>query len=324
MDQYGGQTSQPVQPVQPGQTYQPGQVQPGQPGQMNQPVGVQPTQPGQVSQLVQSSPWELSEDQLNRLGWTSFYNACKQIIDYEYATAFKWRTSLPYLEAGNDPDNIFDHRFESESDIITIPSQHRLVSAEVRSDFKVLTAQTGDPGVAQALTTRAARRVALGAELVCLFGRDAETELDKQGIKHDNIDEQESRLTEPGQGPVDASILDSVLRAIEELQTRGHFGDYCAVVAPDLYRQAFQPIQSTQDAPIHQIRPLLAESGFNLSRALDTGVGVVFSRGGGTIYLTCPRPPHIVWVQEERDFVLGILERFRLLVNDPSAVEPLR
>jgi uncharacterized linocin/CFP29 family protein len=127
-----------------------------------------------------------------------------------------------------------------------------------------------------------------------------------------------------------SDILDILLKGIERLRNSGHFGEYCAVVAPDLYKAAFAPRSSLgtdwdaqREAPIYQIRPLLREGGFGYSRMLMPGTGVIFSLGGGALTLAVPREAHVQFVSMDRDIILSVQERFRLLINRPDAIVPL-
>src|SRR5262249_1167681 len=113
-------------------------------------------------------------------------------------------------------------------------------------------------------------------------------------------------------------ILESILRGIQQLQQGGHYGEYCAIVAPHLYQPAFRPRsirpdddieapngrypQRTDltDAPIYQIRPLLREGGFSYSRMAIPGTGVIFSTGGASMYLAVPEDAHVAFVRISR------------------------
>src|SRR5215212_7906331 len=115
-------------------------------GQMNQPA--QPPQWGQPAQPPQPPQWGQRAEDLDRLGWAGFQDMFEQTIHSEYTTAFKWRSTLPVLPTAADQDNIVDYRLKlpaptARTPAVSMPSKPRLVSAEVRSDFKVRVDQRG-------------------------------------------------------------------------------------------------------------------------------------------------------------------------------------
>jgi uncharacterized linocin/CFP29 family protein len=121
------------------------------------------------------------------------------------------------------------------------------------------------------------------------------------------------------------SVLHAILRGIEMLQRNGHYGEYCVIVAPNLYRQAFEPRSSTLDAPIHQIRPLLKEGGFRPSWMAHPGTGVIFSLGGHTLDVAIPVDAKVELTEERAGVAcLRVVEQFRLRVNDRTAVVQFR
>jgi hypothetical protein len=158
---------------------------------------------------------------------------------------------------------------------------------------------------------------------VILHGAGARPFLEKLHIDQDNpreLPEQEG-LFDPGQGDVTKPILDSILEGIQILQQNGQFGDYCAIVSPTLFREAYTPRQSPLDAPIYQIEPLLRKNGFLYSEAADGKRGVIFSLARSTINLAVPKD---TYVERLTDDEFGqprfrVAQQFRLVVDDTKA-----
>lgn len=272
--------------------------------------------------------WELDSEQLRKTGWTTIWNDIKNKIRDEAARMRKVRSLLPLFgDQSTNPDAIVDYRqnrIDADNPMMSIdPSRQRLVSAELKAEFRVAAEQYGDPGVAMALVARAACKIGAAEDALLLHGSDAGPALAAMNVAHRNVDKQESRLFAAGLKPVNGSILDLVVNAISVLQMKGHHGEYAAIVAPNLYHQAFKPETGLSDAPIHQIRPLLVEDGFRYSNAAPAGTGVVFSLGGDVISVTAPRDASCGFIREDNGAILCVAERVRLLVNDPTAIAPL-
>jgi uncharacterized linocin/CFP29 family protein len=273
-------------------------------------------------------PWELNEGQLARLGWTDFYWTSIRPVAHEEATsARKVRPAIPLFGQSNDPNahpnTVHDYRL-NVGPPLNVPDRQPLVSAEIRCPFRISSEQKGDERVAQALVRAAAHRVGRGEDAVEVLGRDASSALQSLKLTSQNLAQQTSRLIGPRQAAVGQPILNSIIKAMQALQTRGYFGDYWAIVAPDLYREAFQPQTGPLDAPIHAIRPLLSEEGFRYSPAVPPTKGVLMSIGGGTVHITVPRDVHVRWAEEGRDITLEVATYFRLLIIDDGALEPLQ
>lgn len=272
--------------------------------------------------------WELDSEQLRRTGWTAIWNDVKNKIRDEAGRLRRVRSLLPLFgDQTTDPDAIVDYRtnqIDGARPVISIdPSRQRLVSAELRAEFRLALEQYGDAGVAMALVSRAASRIGTAEDALLLHGDDAGPALATLNVAHRNLDKQDSRLFPSGVKPVNGHILDFIVNAIGTLQTNGHYGGYAAIVAPNLYQQAFKAENARSDAPIHQIRPLLIEDGFRYSNAAAPGTGVVLSVGGDVINVAAPRDTYCGFVREDNGAILCVAERIRLLVNDPTAIAPL-
>jgi uncharacterized linocin/CFP29 family protein len=272
--------------------------------------------------------WELDSEQLRRTGWTAIWNDIKNKVREEAGRLRKVRSLLPLFgDQTTDPDALFDYRtnpIDRARPMISIdPSRQRLVSAELRAEFRLAPEQYSDVGVAMALVSRAASRIGAAEDALLLHGEDAGPALAVLNVAHRNLDKQESRLFPAGLKPVNGPILDLIVNAIGALQMNGHYGGYGVIVAPNLYQQAFKAENARSDAPIHQIRPLLVEDGFRYSNAAPPGTGVVVSLGGDVINVAAPRDASCGFIREDNGAILCVAERIRLLVNDPTAIAPL-
>src|SRR5262245_4985700 len=169
---------------------------------------------------------------------------------------------------------------------LSISAGQNLVPAKIWVNFELSPEQYNDENTAAALATKAAYKLALAEDFVILLGDAAETILDKLNVTHQYLSAQPALFRD--RRVVKKPILESIVEGIERLREKNHHVEYCAIVSPDLYREAFAPRQSTIDAPIYEIRPLLKENGFTYSPALPDNSGVVFSLGGRTIDMAVP------------------------------------
>ena len=177
--------------------------------------------------------------------------------------------------------------------------------------------------VAIKLATIAAYKLALIEDFILLLGIRAEPRLREMNVFARNLDRQ-TGLFADNPTPISRSILESVLEGIRLLRERNHHGEYCAIVAPDLYQRAFQPRTNAMDAPIYEIRPLLREGGFQYSPAAPEGTGVIFSLGGSTVDLAVLVDMMAELTDEENGIVfLRTVEQFRQRINDPTAIVAL-
>jgi len=151
--------------------------------------------------------------------------------------------------------------------------------------------------------------------------------LETDGRAEKLLDAERGSPAEPcfGYGTVDpGTILDSILQGISDLQERGHYGEYCVLVDPRLYQAAYTPKPNDiTSAPIYQIMPRLREGGFGYSLMMPPKTGIVWSLGGNALGVAVPREPHLVFIRKDRDVILSVQERVRLIVNEPRAVAQL-
>jgi uncharacterized linocin/CFP29 family protein len=202
-------------------------------------------------------------------------------------------------------------------------SGQTLVPLKIWSSFQLSKQQYDDEPVAAVLASKASYLLALGEDHVLLFGKKAKDKLDKLGLRYEYLDEQAGLITPGYEVAGDKPILDAIIEGIEELRTSNHHGEYCAIVSPDLYRQAFAPRNEAMDAPIYEIRPLLKKHGFTYSNALEPRTGVIFSLGGHTLDMAVPVDARAELEDEKEVVILQVVEQIRLRVNDATAIVPL-
>jgi uncharacterized linocin/CFP29 family protein len=205
---------------------------------------------------------------------------------------------------------------------LSIAAGQNLVPAKIWVRLELSPEQFNDENAAIALTTKAADQLEFAEEQMILHGATAKNELDKLNVSYEYLDRQEGLFK--GKKAVHKSILETIINGIEELRERNFQGEYCVVVSPDLYREAFAPRKNTMDAPIYEIRPLLKKNGFVYSPAAQPKTGVIFSLGGRTIDLAVPVDARAELDDEEGGVaILRVVEQLRLRVNDEDAVVTL-
>ena len=161
--------------------------------------------------------WELDSEQLRRTGWAAIWNDVKNKIRDEAGRLRRVRSLLPLFgDQTTDPDAIVDYRtnqIDGARPVISIdPSRQRLVSAELRAEFRLALEQYGDDGVAMALVSRAASRIGAAEDGLLLHGDDAGPALAALNVAHRNLDKQDSRLFPAGVKTVNGPILDFIAR----------------------------------------------------------------------------------------------------------------
>ena len=207
---------------------------------------------------------------------------------------------------------------------LSICAGQSLVPAKIWVSFQLSPEQSKDENIAMALATKAAYLVALAEDYVLLHGADAADFLDKLNVSYEDTLRLQTGLFSQAHKQVDKPVLDSIIDGIRQLRDRNHHGEYCAIVSPDLYQEAFAPRQNTLDAPIYEIRPLLKKSGFMYSPAAPPKTGVVLSLGGRTIDLAVPVDARAEEEEKGRGVtILRVVEQLRLRVNDETAVVSL-
>jgi uncharacterized linocin/CFP29 family protein len=116
-----------------------------------------------------------------------------------------------------------------------------------------------------------------------------------------------------------------VAQACAKLQTAGHYGPYALALDPDVYADAFTPLDGTLVAPGDRLAQL-ATHAFVGTGALPNDTGVVVSIGGDVIDVVVGQDPVIEFTAVEGDGThrFRVFERFVVRIKDPSAIVRMR
>ncbi len=97
-------------------------------------------------------------------------------------------------------------------------------------------------------------------------------------------------------------------------------------MSPALYREAYTNQNTPLDAPINQIQPLLADSGFLFSEAASGKKGVIFSLARATINLAVPMDSYVERLTDDDKGQprFRVAEQVRLVIDDRGAREALK
>jgi uncharacterized linocin/CFP29 family protein len=116
-----------------------------------------------------------------------------------------------------------------------------------------------------------------------------------------------------------------VAQACARLQTGGHYGPYALALHPDVYADAFTPLDGTFAAPGDRLAQL-ATHAFVGTGALPEDTGVVLSIGGDVIDVVVGQDPVIEFTAVDGDGThrFRVFERFALRIKDASAIVRMR
>lgn len=200
----------------------------------------------------------------------------------------------------------------------------KLSPIKISSHFVVAQHQLSDEALAARLAVRCARDLSNAEDDIILHGRNA-----RLGVNVE--DESDTLIEQDGLFPAApvaiaarTKVIDSILAALQTLQTNNHYGPYCVIVSPDLHREALTPSGASATPPIDPILPQLRPRGFRWSQMLTTPrTGVAFSLGGGALDMPVLWDAHVECRNVEGRAAFVVVEQFRLRINDPTAVVPL-
>jgi uncharacterized linocin/CFP29 family protein len=236
------------------------------------------------------------------------------------------RRALPCTIGHHYVDSVEGHQLAAPGagHQMSIRPNQRLQPLEMSWRFFLHRGQSGDPSALRALITRAAADLAQAEDAVILRGPDAGPLL--IGRYHITFDPDElqtqERLLPVGAGNIAVALLDSIIAGIQTLQVNGQYGEYYAIVSPELYSEAYRNRRTRLDAPIYQIQPLLAPNGFLSSDVLVDRTGVIFSLSRGTISLAVPVDTYVdcsLPEDGEGRPRFRVAEQVRLIIDDEEA-----
>jgi uncharacterized linocin/CFP29 family protein len=204
---------------------------------------------------------------------------------------------------------------------VTMNPSAMLAPIKILRPFVVRQELFGDLVSISRLAVNAGYDVAAGEDAVLLFGAQAATAVggfpatDESGT----LANQAGLLSAVPPQPIGVEVDESILAGITTLRARGHFGPYCVVLSPDLYNDAYSPIEGTAIALIEPISHQLREDGVAYSPSLPAKTGVVFSVGKAAIDFVVPWDLHVECRDIQGDATFVVIEQFRLRVNDRNA-----
>ena len=121
-------------------------------------------------------------------------------------------------------------------------------------------------------------------------------------------------------------VIDSVVKALNNLRGNGHHGPFVVIVAPDLNEEAWTPTApGLVQAPIFAVLPELRspDDGWIWSDVVGSREGVAISLGGESFDFIISYDPHVESALVTNTFDIEAALQFRLRINDPTAIEPL-
>jgi uncharacterized linocin/CFP29 family protein len=119
-----------------------------------------------------------------------------------------------------------------------------------------------------------------------------------------------------------APIVDAVIRAVEKLESHGHFGPFATVLGHELFRLATTPTNPSLVLPTDRITPFLEGGPLLRSGSLDNDEGLVVALGGSPVELVLGTDLDIDYLQRtlEPRYVIRVYERFVLRIKELDAV----
>ena len=211
---------------------------------------------------------------------------------------------------------------------LSIKPNQSLQPIEISRHFFLYREQTADSDTLTKLIAFAAADIAQAEDAIILLGSAGRPQLKSLQITLDDPEALQSQpaLFDENQADIqEGAILNSILGGIKILQKNGNSGDYYAIVSPELYEEAYKNTDTTTDAPIYQIQPLL--KGFLFSEAAEGRKGVIFSLARQTVSLSVPMDLYLDTSLPNDSGgrpQFRLAQQFRLIIDDPDARAPLK
>lgn len=124
---------------------------------------------------------------------------------------------------------------------------------------------------------------------------------------------------------VGRSLIQSIIAAIQALETVGHYGPFACVLGNDLYRGVISPDRNSLVLPSDRIIPFLDGGPLLRASTVPRNRGVVVAMAGTPIDLVIAKDVHVSFLQRslEPRYVLRVSERFVLRIKQPDAIYQL-
>jgi uncharacterized linocin/CFP29 family protein len=126
-------------------------------------------------------------------------------------------------------------------------------------------------------------------------------------------------------GEYGSNLVDAVVAAIDELESKGQFGPFGAMLGHELYEAAHRPSQGSLVLPSDRFVPFLAGGPLLRSSVLPRDEGVIVATAGSPIDLVIATDIHVGYLQRtmEPRYVLRVSERMVLRLKQRDAVARL-
>jgi uncharacterized linocin/CFP29 family protein len=117
-------------------------------------------------------------------------------------------------------------------------------------------------------------------------------------------------------------LVESVIEAVQKLESRSHFGPFAAVFGNHVYRTATSPQGSSIVLPKDRILPFLEGGPLHRSSTIPDNTGLIIAIGGQPIELVLGSDIDVQFVQVtlEPRYVLRVYERLVLRIKELDAV----
>jgi uncharacterized linocin/CFP29 family protein len=113
-----------------------------------------------------------------------------------------------------------------------------------------------------------------------------------------------------------SNLVDTIVRAIEELEGRGYSGPFCCVLGNDLFAVAVRP-QVGLVLPSETIIPFLQGGPLLRMVSMLNDTGIIIALGGWPIDIVVGTDLEVNYLgRTEQDYLLSVSERFRLRIKD--------
>lgn len=258
------------------------------------------------------------------------------------------QASVPALTLGEDED-VLTERYRTAPKRLQVDDDVTLKLATLAVEVFVKTQQANDPNLASVLQMVSRAGVVVGRleDAVVLLGQP---ELDQDGVPTwrpgDPVVEPviyrvtggqvlpglttASSLADidvPGANTKDygSNLVESVARAISELEGKGQYGPFGCVLGQDLYEAAHRPSEGSLVLPSDRFVPFLGGGPLLRSSVLDRDEGVIVATAGSPVDLVVASDVHVSFLQRttEPRYVLRVSERMVLRIKQTDAVAHL-
>lgn len=260
-----------------------------------------------------------------------------QVIQEEASRARVAATFLPlYGPLPPDTDFVREETVTSAPPTLKINDTKTIRLATLQINVSLRGAQMADPNMTSVLQVfrRAANILARLEDAVVFRGQTAEGNGPLAGAPPggNNLWKIYGGRETPGllgeaaaQVPIlnnGQSLVQGISKSIGDLETKGHFGPFAAVLGQDLFLTAQTPEATSLVLPQDRIIPFLGSGPLLRSSTLPDREGVVVALGGGAVELVIATDVSFNFLQVtiEPEFVFRVFERMVLRIKEKEAI----